>query len=768
VLQRWPIRYLVADDVGLGKTIEAGLILWPLIESKRVQRLLILIPAPIAKQWQYRMNKMFDIRLNRYTSDQDTEISDFWNRNNVVVASLPTLQADNKGRHDRFFSAAPWDLVVVDEAHHLNWEQHTGRTLGYQFIEKMQEHNKINSCLFFTGTPHRGKDYGFFALMKLLDPNVFNPKDNINEQYKNLSKYLIRNNKQNVTDMQGNKLFKPIIQHPGIFSYSPEEQVFYDKMTEFILTGKAYAMTKDGRAQTIIILVLIALQKLASSSVSAVKAALITRRNTLTKQQDKAFENADEVEEDDEAMNELNKVVVDESVILMKNEIEGLTKLINLANAVKTETRIVRIIDIIKEKYPQDNVLLFTEYKRTQALMLAALIDKYDEKSVGFINGDGYLNGIFLKDGKELKLKYTSESAASRFNSGAIRFLVSTEAAGEGIDLQGNCHILIHIDLPWNPMRLHQRVGRINRYGQTKSVEVISMRNPNTVESRIWELLQEKVSSIRRMFVNATDDPEDLMQLVLGTHDTNYYNRLYSEANAQNLKSWFNSETQTLGDNTIIQTVQNIVGNAAKFNLTGLKEVPKLDLPDLAPFFKTAIKLSQRRLTVSPDGKYSFITPDDWNNEYAIKDKYENLVFKRKTTKGEICGVGHKIFSKALDFALSFVDNVCLIDSHFSYFVYRVYDKITYQKSSIENRYIICKYLNEGAVEWISEENFYQILPSLKEYSKEEIIGKTIKVPVCLENLMQTQIEEYKDLFRELGYELFSVFGGESIIQSKN
>jgi SNF2 family DNA or RNA helicase len=764
-LQHWPIRYLVADDVGLGKTIEAGLILWPLIESKRVQRLLILTPAPLVEQWQHRLGKMFDIRLNRYASDQDTDKSDFWVRNNFVVASLPTLQADNKGRHDRFFEADPWDLVIVDEAHHLNFEQHGGRTLGYQFIEKMQEHNKMLSCLFFTGTPHRGKDYGFFALMRLLAPDVFNPKGDISKQYRELAKYLIRNNKQNVTDMLGNRIFKPITQHPETFSYSPEEQLFYNKLTEFIMTGRAYAMTKDGRAQTIIILVLIALQKLASSSVAAVKGALVTRRNTLAKLQEEITANIDEIDDNDDAMNELDKAIRNESIILMENEIEGLTELITLAENVKTETRITRIIEIIKEKYPDDNVLLFTEYKRTQALMLAALIDEYGENSVRFINGDEYLNGILLKNGKDLKLKYSRESTANSFNSGTTRFLVSTEAAGEGIDLQENCHILIHIDLPWNPMRLHQRVGRINRYGQTKGVEVVSVRNPGTVESRIWDLLQEKLISIKQMFANATDDPEDLMQLVIGLQDTNFYNNLYSKGAAvQNLTSWFDAETQMLGGISAVQTVQNLVGNAAKFNLAGLNEVPKLDLPDLAPFFKATIKLAQRRLTISSDDKFSFLTPDSWNNEYAIKERYENLVFKRKTAEGEICGVGHKIFSKALDFALSFTDNVCIIDSSFSYFVYRIYDKITYQKGSIENRYVICKWSDKQTVECISEECFYRELLSLKESIKNNAMPNAMLIPDNVKNSIR--LEEYKEVFREPACDLFALFCGVCVTQT--
>ena len=111
-----------------------------------------------------------------------------------------------------------------------------------------------------------------------------------------------------------------------------------------------------------------------------------------------------------------------------------------------------------------------------------------------------------------------------------MRFLVSTEAAGEGIDLQENCHSLIHVDLPWNPMRLHQRVGRLNRYGQTRQVEVITLRNPATVESRIWDKLNNKIQNIMLALGHAMDEPEDLMQLVLGMTAPSLFLNLFAEA----------------------------------------------------------------------------------------------------------------------------------------------------------------------------------------------------------------------------------------------
>ena len=169
---RWPFRWLVADDVGLGKTIEAGPILMPLMASDKVKRLLVLVPAKLVPQWQSRLKAMFDIRLQRYSSTLDSARNSFWDTATAVVASFHTLRQES-GKRERVLEAEPWDLVIVDEAHHLNCDERMGDTLAYSLLAEMQQRGRINSPLFFTGTPHRGKDYGFFGLMQLLRPDLF-------------------------------------------------------------------------------------------------------------------------------------------------------------------------------------------------------------------------------------------------------------------------------------------------------------------------------------------------------------------------------------------------------------------------------------------------------------------------------------------------------------------------------------------------------------------------------------------------------------------
>jgi ERCC4-related helicase len=672
VLRKWPTQYLVADDVGLGKTIEAGLILWPLLSKEVVKRLLIVCPSSLVEQWQYRLREMFDIRVARYFPEADSPKADFWNSQNQVIASLQTIRIDHKGRHKRLLEADPWDLLIVDEAHHMNAHEDSGATLGYKLAESLISAGKIKSTIFFTGTPHRGKDYGFLALLKLLREDLFDPNKPSNQQLPHLKEVLIRNNKQNVVDMSGKKIFKPVKVTSETYSYTEEEKCFYELLTEFIVTGKAYASSLSAREGRVVKLVLVAMQKLASSSIAAIGRALknrLARIRTERRQladskkrwkEIKDFIEAAEDATDQSLTDELQKleeniVELSDHIQLMENELPQLETLARAAEAISNETKIETIIKVVKERFPDRQVLFFTEYKATQALLISALIREFGDDCVAFINGDNRVEGIRRSDGKSINLAEDRYVSAERFNAGQVRFLVSTEAAGEGIDLQENCWTLIHVDLPWNPMRLHQRVGRLNRYGQNHSVQVVNLRNPDTVESLIWDRLNEKIERIMRALSEVMDEPEDLMQLVLGMTSPSIFNDLFGESafvSKGSLSKWFDEKTKTFGGKNAIQAVKDLVGNSERFDFEDLKDIPPKDLEDLQPFFEAMLSLNKRRISRSEDG-LTFITPDEWLHDPGVRRRYERVVFSR-AVKGRdaavrVIGVGHKAFDKAIE-----------------------------------------------------------------------------------------------------------------------
>ncbi len=725
VLETWPARWLVADDVGLGKTIEAGLVLSALKSRGLLDRLLILCPASLVEQWQYRLRTMFDLRTSTYATEADGERSDFWNTNPRVVASMHTLRIDSKGRQKRLLESEPWDVVLVDEAHHLNADEQAGPTLGFKLIQQLESANRVRSMVFFSGTPHRGKPYGFFSLLSLLRSDDFGPKKPTKDQLRRLPNIMIRNNKQNVTDLNGKQLFQPLLVEPRTYEYSSAESRFYEMLTEFIVSGKAYASGLGGRDGRAVMLVLISMQKLASSSVAAILRALRGRlarigaetdaieSQRLALQQEEFEENGDL---DDAA--EVDERLAEIRLRLMKDEKEWLTKLIDAGEDVGAETKILSIVAEIEKL--NKSVLLFTEYKATQSLLLSHLIARFGNDSVSFINGDEEAREVCLPDGKKTSLRIRRTEAADQFNEGKVRFLVSTEAAGEGIDLQKKCHTLIHVDLPWNPMRLHQRVGRLNRYGQTERVQVISFRNPSTVESRIWDKLTEKIEHINNALRQAMADPEDLYQLVLGMTPPRVFRDVFAtggEVSAERFDEWFNRETATFGDSDVIDTVKELVGNCAKFDFQKVSDkLPKVDLPDLIPFMQNSL-VQNRRQPRLVDGHLSFKTPEVWMTDIRVLPEYEGMVFDRSQSGTQslekLLGVGHVLVDSALTQALDIESTTAFIPSdrlEHPIAVFKVFDRVT---TDSQNRKTLVYGLRFGAGEKTEVLSDWQLLKAL-------------------------------------------------------
>ena len=348
---------------------------------------------------------------------------------------------------------------------------------------------------------------------------------------------MIRNNKQNVTDLKGNRLFHPPVVTNLEFRFSPEERDFYEMLTDFIRvrTSLCLLARRDHR------------QSRPTGACRHAEAGFKFggRHSPCAPGQTGADRGGEEAvgrvagaARADSRLRQTRLITKSSrskatsmpsagwkrksrsypaNFKLMENEEPRLRELVAAADKVRRETKIDKIVSILHNEFAGRQVLFFTEYKATQSLLMSALMREFGE---GVRNlhqwrrprrRGGHSHRVKLK-----ALRCTRSDATDQFNAGQVRFLVSTEAGGEGIDLQESCHSLVHVDLPWNPMRLHQRVGRLNRYGQKKQVEVIVLRNPETVEGRIWEILQEKMNEIMLALGHAMDEPEDFLQLVLG------------------------------------------------------------------------------------------------------------------------------------------------------------------------------------------------------------------------------------------------------------
>ena len=755
VMRKWPARMLIADDVGLGKTIEAGLILLSAIKSGRADRILIITPASLTYQWQQRMSELFGLSFDVYqTYGTDKRSNQFSKKQ--LIASISSLKINKNGRHDELLSSDKWDLVIVDEAHHAGVSPR-GATLGYNLIHKMDEAGKIDSLLFFTATPHQGMENSFWKLMELLDNDAFSSNKSDNEKYKLLPEFMIRNNKSMVTDMNGNKLFKKIKQHPAEYEYTEKEAFFYRKMTEYIENGFAYAASLDERMGGQIILVLIALQKIASSSIAAIRNALRNRLRALENgelEKRKQIKFLDEFSPEDEN----SEIMAKNALMLMVNEKIYIKELISLASEIKEESRILRIMELIEEIYSDEAILFFTEYKATQALMIEALRNRYGYESVSFINGD---ESLIINGSRE---NVRREDAMKKFNSGEIKYLVSTEASGEGVDLQHRCHVLIHVDLPWNPTRLHQRIGRIYRLGQDKDVDVVSLRNPKTIEGMIWEKLDTKLDVINKTFGYVMDNPEDMKMLVLGIQSPSSYERMFSEGtrlNPDSLDKWFDKETMKFGNRSAYETIQAIEGNAARFDLSCLNEIPKFQLDMLKSFFEKAVEINGKKPRYNEHGNLTFSVPDEWlpskgKGISLMKFSKVDYSFSREFGRvKQLCAVGDALFDSALSQARSFEDNFALIDGKSDYVIFRIYERITTEKGLSSYAFVGYK-LSDGISEIVKETELFELLEEAlkKNYPKTEYFHNRFEIISKdeVEELRKRSIKDYKRLGVEYFY----------------
>lgn len=751
VMRKWPTRMMIADDVGLGKTIEAGIIMLAARNSGKARRILILTPASLTLQWQDRMRKMFSLNFQLFNSYEDRISSNQFDQD-LLIASIATVRMDTNNKHDHLLDAEPWDLVVVDEAHHSGVSME-GQTLGYKLIDKMKKSGKVDSILFFTATPHQGKDYQFWSLMGLLDSTTFAVKNPSEKMYAALPDYMIRNSKSMVTDMEGKKLFKKLIQHPHVYNYAPEECRFYDKMTEYIENGKAYAKDLGDEEERQVTLVLIALQKIASSSVAAIRNALLNRLETLTNggRKKRRISSGDDFASEDI---ETEKIATESNFVLMNDEIRHLGELVELAGRIKKESRIEEIQRIIREEYPSEPILLFTEYKATQALMVVALREEYGSFSVGFINGD---NALFFNGRKE---NIRREDVMKAFNAGRLRFLVSTEASGEGVDLQHSCHVLIHIDLPWNPMRLHQRVGRIYRLGQEKDVDVVTVRNTYTIEANIWQKLDEKLDAINKTFGSVMDNPEDMKQLVIGVESPAFYTSLFSDAlsiRRDRFDEWFDLNTKDLGSKNVLDTILAIEGNAAHFDISSLKEVPDYDIESLRPFMEASLKILGVGYEKEESGRLSLSVPESllssMNRVVSVlySHRKTSLVFRRDSGgEDSICAVGNPVFNTVLQKTRDFDDNFAYIDGPCSYLIIRVFEKDTTKKALSEFTFVGYR-INNGEYETVSERQLYEL--GVELLKKKYPVKPEVKASVDMISKEDTEILKKRALqdYRSVG-----------------
>jgi ERCC4-related helicase len=502
VMQKLRQRALIADDVGLGKTIEAGLILKELMARNRAARVLFVVPAHLQDKWLRDMDRFFDIELQ--TADRTWvdaaqrrlgEQANIWDQpDQRMVTSQAFL------RQDEFQPAleeAFWDVVVVDEAHKTAKRgQSSNKTANT--VERVVGNSE--SLLLLSATPHDGKGEAFRSLVEYIDPFLVAENQELSNDA--VDRVMIRRGKQSLYDDDGERIFPNREVNTVRIDMGPEERKFYRAVTDYV--QNVYNRSEQLN-QPAVGFAMALMQKRLVSSIGAIKATLRRRLIDLVNEQSTSTnlspeataylegeELADEAKQSAEG--ELAALTVTESDAQLEEEIRTLRDLVSLAEEIPVDSKaqkVRRFIQQLLEDQPAEKVLLFTEYRDTLDYITELVKDEPWADEILFIHG-----GVDKSERAQIE---------EEFNYGQSRLLFATDAASEGIDLQHSCHIMVNYELPWNPNRLEQRIGRIHRYGQDKEVKVWNFTFEDTREGEIFELLEEKVETIRGKLGNTAD-----------------------------------------------------------------------------------------------------------------------------------------------------------------------------------------------------------------------------------------------------------------------
>ena len=489
ILTSGNLNWMIADDVGLGKTIEVGMLLSALIRKQAFRRILLITPAGLVKQWQEELSCKFgfdDFLI--YGNDFEIHDPKHWKLYDRVIGSVDRFKTEV--HLSKLLDAGCWDMVVFDEAHSLSRVQ-TG--MQYRSTERyrLAAHlrRRTDAVLLLTATPHQGKHDKFQSLLELIRPEWKSQIESLALDPSILREMVVRNNKADVTDAEGNFIFMGKITRGIPVSMTPDEKSFDRELFRYLKTGYAAGQSQGGHQGRAIGFVMTIYRKLAASSSAAIHLALQRRLYRLKKGNGKKVADVDADTFIDERFRgewEEQLEALDRQFFI--GEMNLLKELIDLSAKLqacdsKSHIFLEKIIGSILDANPDEKVVVFTEYRGTQDFLAQCLTKRYGEDSVATIHGSQKFQ--------------EREKSIDDFNVKG-RFLISTEAGGEGINLHQNCHIMINYDLPWNPMRIVQRVGRLYRYGQKREVVVFNLQSPDSLDGSIIELLYRRIDQVVR------------------------------------------------------------------------------------------------------------------------------------------------------------------------------------------------------------------------------------------------------------------------------
>ncbi len=636
------VRYLLADEVGLGKTIEAGLIMRELKLRGLIKKTLVIAPKGLVSQWVSEMRFHFgetfqlvlpeDLKtLKRITPNASRESGDKDSRDHeaapanswqlfsqVVVPvdsvkpldrrrgwSAAQLSEHNRERFEDLISAG-WDLVIVDEAHRLGGS--TDQVARFKLGQGLAE--AAPYLLLLSATPHQGKTDAFHRLVSLLDAKEFPDISSITRE--RVQPYVIRTEKRRAIDAEGKPLFKPRRTQLSPVSWEDRhrnQQLLYEAVTEYVRDGYNQAMREK---RSYIGFLMILMQRLVVSSTSAIRTTLERRLHALAAPQEQLtlFPSTSEEEWADLDGQEQIEVLLRTRLKALKNERAEVKLLLDAAarcEEIGPDAKAEALLDWLyrlqsEESDPELKALVFTEFVPTQEMLRRFLTER------GF--SVVCLNGSMDMDER----KRVQEAFAK-----GTRILISTDAGGEGLNLQF-CHVVINYDIPWNPMRLEQRIGRVDRIGQTHAVRAVNLVFDGSVEHRVREVLEQKLAIIFQEFgIDKTGDVLDSAQA------SSMFDEVYVEAilNPDRVEDSIESVAARLKEQA----------REARTTASMLGTIENLEPSDAQRLLAHPLPHWVERMTVSylrANRGQAEMGNQSWNLTWPDGETYENVVFTGK------------------------------------------------------------------------------------------------------------------------------------------
>jgi superfamily II DNA or RNA helicase len=692
-----PKRFLIADEVGLGKTIEAALILRELASRGELQRALMIVPAGLVDNWRRELNEVFNLDFEVFGSEGDVtdRKSNTFAKHHRLIASIDTLK--RPARIKKILEAPPWDLVVFDEAHHLSVYRNgkkVKKTDNFRLAEAIRDH--CRDLILMSATPHQGDHFRFWGLINLLNPDLFEDyEDMINNRYR-LNAVVIRRTKADACAQDGSPLFLRRVVHTESFNLSEKEKVFYNALLDYLRDGYNLAAQQGGKGRALGFIMTI-FQKIAASSFAAIYSTLQRRLLMLTIQEgivrdelldvdgrDQMFAEARQIihqiyslPHDQIGMAQADQILANTKYQLLKKRNEAESFVTNADSysdseyvADTGEESAVMLVSIALPEERQriiDLLFQFPEGIESKTKMLVHALQQIwkqspDEKVVIFATYLGtveaikkQLDAVFPGKGVDV-LKggdHGAKTAAQkRFRrKDGPKILVCTAAGREGINLQF-AGILFNYDLPWNPMDLEQRIGRIHRYGQKSTSQVYNLVAADTIEGEIFLLLEEKLDEIAKTLGKIDEHgqiAEDLRIQVLGQlGSTLSYDRLYQEAISDPALKRTRQELEVAMDNAnkarlyVFELFQDLdrfnLGDYQKFDDQGR------GMKRLVDFVARAASGLDWKFTLKNDATWELVRKDESSILFTTE---RDLALQ--DDKLQLIGLEHPVISKMLN-----------------------------------------------------------------------------------------------------------------------